>query len=294
MQPQVLIIGCGDLGSTVASRLVQQHLQVTGVKRHTAEIPGVAVITADVTQPASLIPLTRLTPQIILYCVAAGGQTDVQYQAHYVDGLKHVLDTQAANTQLKHVFFVTSTRVYGQQTDQLLDETVAAIPNDFGGERLLQGEQLLTALANGNYPQSSYQSTVLRLSGIYGPGRLRMIRLAETGQWPAQDSWSNRIHCDDAAAFITFLIQKVLAGQAILHSYIVTDSRPVSQYEVLGWIAEQLLAQKPATAIQPRQSSLSGKRLRNAAMLASGYQMQYPDYQVGYGALINSLETKKG
>lgn len=294
MQPQVLIIGCGDLGSAVASRLIQQHLQVTGVKRTPVEIPGVTVITADVTEPASLIPLTLLTPQIILYCVAADGQTDAQYQAHYVDGLKHVLNTQSANTQLKHVFFVSSTRVYGQQTDQLLDETVAAIPNDFGGERLLQGEQLLTALVNGHYPKSSYQSTVLRLSGIYGPGRLRMIRLAETGQWPAQDSWSNRIHLDDAAAFITYLIQKVLAGQAILHTYIVTDSQPVSQYEVLGWIAEQLRAHKPATALQPRQSSLSGKRLRNAAMLASGYQMQYPDYQAGYGALINSLEAKKG
>jgi nucleoside-diphosphate-sugar epimerase len=186
-----------------------------------------------------------------------------------------------------HVFFVSSTRVYGQQTDQLLDETVAATPNDFGGERLLEGEQLLAAQASG-----LYQYTVLRLSGIYGPGRLRMIRQAETAQWPEHDSWSNRIHRDDAASFISYLIQKVFAGEPVSENYIVTDNQPVRQYEVLGWIAQQLHVAIPDISKQQSTAGLSGKRLNNAALRASGYELQYPNYQAGYGALIANLQTK--
>jgi nucleoside-diphosphate-sugar epimerase len=284
MQPHVLIIGCGDLGFAVARQLNQHNIQVTGVKRSQVDTPGITVIYADVTKPSSLTSLVDLKPQIILYCVAAGGQTDAQYKAIYVDGLDNVLKTQVSNAGLKQVFFVSSTRVYGQQADQLLDETVKPMPSDFGGERLLQAEQLLTAGA-----KSGYQSTVLRLSGVYGPGRLRMIRMAETEQWPEHDSWSNRIHRDDAAAFICYLMQKVLAGESILSQYIVTDNQPVRQYEVLGWIAKKLGKPSITSRIE---ASLSGKRLDNVAMRASGYQMQYPDYQAGYGALIANLETK--
>lgn len=289
MQPHVLIIGLGDLGSAIAQQLLQHNIQVTGVKRSPAEMPGLTVINADVTQVASLSPLTDLNPHIIIYCVAAGGQTDAQYQAHYVDGLRNVLNTQTANPALQHVFFVSSTRVYGQQTDALLSEADPAIPADFGGERLLEGEQLLATCAQGRY-----QTTVLRLSGIYGPGRLRMLRLAETAQWPEHDNWSNRIHRDDAAAFTTYLIQKVLAGESVLNQYIVTDQQPVRQYEVLGWIAQQLHVAVPEVAKWTPEAGLAGKRLDNAAMQASGYQLQYPDYQAGYAALIASLEAEKG
>jgi nucleoside-diphosphate-sugar epimerase len=287
MAPHVLIIGLGDLGNAVAQELVQQNIQVTGVKRSSAETPDFTIINADVTQPSSLIPLSDLKPHIIVYCVAAGGQTDAQYKAIYVDGLNNVLKTQASNSNLKHVFFVSSTRVYGQHTDQLLDETAAAIPSDFGGERLLEGEQLLAKQASG-----LYQYTILRLSGIYGPGRIRMIRLAETAQWPEYDSWSNRIHRDDAASFISYLIQKVFTGESVAEHYIVTDNQPVRQYEVLGWIAKQLHVAIPEVSKQQSTAGLSGKRLSNAALRASGYKLQYPNYQAGYSALMANLEAK--
>jgi nucleoside-diphosphate-sugar epimerase len=294
MRPHVLIIGCGDLGRAVAHQLIDAGYDVTGVKRSPPDINDFTIIQADVTEPSSLDGLSALTPQIIIYCVAAGGQTDAQYKAAYVDGLKNVLDTQAGNMHLQHVFYVSSTRVYGQHPDQLsgqlLDEHIPAIPTDFGGERLLQGEQLLIAKAQGKY-----RTTILRLSGIYGPGRLRMLRLAESGQWPEQDSWSNRIHRDDAAAFMVFLIQKVLSNTPVLQTYIVTDCKPVTQYEVLAWLASQLKQPIPNTGAKADpEVDLSGKRLSNKAMLASGYVMQYPDYQAGYSALIVSLEAIKG
>lgn len=283
---KVLIVGCGDLGGEVARRLVKLGIQTIGVKRSIAKIDGVTMVEADVTQPASLLLIKNIHPDIIIYCVAANGQTDAQYKAQYVDGLRNVLETQLENSALNHVFFVSSTRVYGQvdarNIDQFLDENTPAIATDFGGERLLEAESLLKTLPCNH--------TILRLSGIYGTGRLRMINLATLPQnWSQQNSWTNRIHRDDAAAFILFLVMKVLGKPQVLANfsiqscYIVTDSKPATQHEVLGWIADKLNISKP---MQDSSAIEGGKRLSNKAMLATGFKLQYPDYQVGYKALL--------
>ena len=278
--PKVLIVGYGDLGQEVARQLAQDGIKVIGVRRSTHSNPDsvtgqdVTVISADVTQPLSIAILATIEPEIIVYCVAATGQSDAEYKAAYVDGLRNVLATQQHNLQLKHVLFVSSTRVYGQDTDLLLDESIPAVPADFGGERLLEAEQLLQTLSCG--------ATGLRLSGIYGPGRLRMLNLAKApDNWPKQNIWSNRIHRDDAAAFIVFLIKQVLAGNPVLSCYIVTDSKPVPQYEVLQWLAEQMQSD-----IAKALPASGGKRLNNKALLASGFKLQYPDYQAGYQTLL--------
>ena len=126
----------GDLGGTVAAQLSAMNIQVTGVRRSDAAISGVEIIQADITDVSSLEVLKPIQPDILIYCVAANGQTDEQYKANYVDGLRNVLATQSGNSNLKHVFFVSSTRPFGQSKQDLLDENTPAIHNDFGGRRL--------------------------------------------------------------------------------------------------------------------------------------------------------------
>jgi nucleoside-diphosphate-sugar epimerase len=274
----ILIVGCGDLGCELGRRLLERGCVVTGVRRSDQPLPyGIQTMQADVTDAQSCQVLQAISPQILVYCVAAHASTDESYQAHYVDGLHNVLNS-VSKSQLQHVFFVSSTRVYGQVTDDILDETIEAIPSDFGGERLLQGEYLLQSLACG--------ATVLRLSGIYGPGRTRMIRLAgDVTNWPANNTWTNRIHRDDAAGFMGFLIQCVVQQQDIADCYIVTDHQPTSQHEVLLWIAQQLGVDThavTATAIT------GGKRLHSGRLQASGFEFQYPTYRQGYASLLDS------
>ncbi|MDP1658815.1 MAG: SDR family oxidoreductase [Methylotenera sp.] len=278
---KVLIVGCGDLGGAVAKQLSSLGFDTVGVRRSNSSIEGVTIIQADVTQPASLINFKHAQPEILIYCVTANGQTDEQYKAHYVDGLRHVLVMQSDNLKLKHVFFVSSTRVYGQQTDALLDESTPAMPADFGGVRLLEAESLLNSL--------HCNSTVLRLSGIYGAGRLRMINLAKSPEnWPAQNSWTNRIHRDDAAAFMVFLVLQISADAAIQSCYIVTDSKPSSQYEVLNWIANKMQIK-----VETKTPVLEGgKRLGNQAMLNTGFRLQYPDFKAGYQALLSDIYSQ--
>lgn len=281
---KILIVGCGDLGTAIAMRLQKAH-QVIGLGRSQKMTAGMQTIQADVTQLATLTQLENLNPNIVIYCVSADAQTDASYQAQYVTGLKNILVTQASNSTLKHVFFVSSTRLYGQKTQDLLDETAPAIPSDFGGVRLLEAESLLKDM---QHKSEQWKSTAMRLSGIYGNGRLYLANMAkDLARWPAENNWSNRIHRDDAAAFIAFLVEKVLNQQIIDDTYIVTDDMPTQQYEVLRWLAAQQGVDTSSIKIPPVSG---GKRLTNKRLRDTGFQLQYPSYQVGYSHILKTLD----
>lgn len=281
---RVFIVGCGDLGTAVALQLHQSQHEVIGLRVSQKSLPkDMRTIQADVTNRNSLSLLTDVNPDIIIYCVAASAQTDENYHAHYVQGLRNVLDTQINNTDLKHVFFVSSTRVYGQthagETQVTLDENIEAIPVDFGGQRLLEAEALLAELP--------CKSTVLRLSGIYGQGRLSLVNTAKNpNRWPENNNWSNRIHRDDAARFIAFLVQKTVIHQPINGCYIVTDDMPTLQYDVLTWLAIQ---QGVDVSDAKAPVNQGGKRLSNQRLRETGFQLKYPNYKAGYSKLLATL-----
>ncbi|MDX1914636.1 MAG: SDR family oxidoreductase [Methylophilus sp.] len=277
---KILLVGCGKLGMAVALNLCRAGHEVVGVRKSAQALPmGMHTLQADVTQADSLTCLKMLYPQVVIYCIAATAQNDENYFQHYVLGLKNVLESQQNNKQLEHVFFVSSTRVYGQNTQEIVDEKTPVIPSDFGGERLLEAERVLSSL--------SCAYTVLRLSGIYGAGRLHLINLArDQSRWPAQNHWSNRIHQDDAAAFIEHLIRMHVHQQGLASCYLVTDDLPTQQYEVLTWLAQQMhldVAQRPVPEV------LHVKRLSNRLMRETGFVLQYPSYQQGYAAILATL-----
>jgi nucleoside-diphosphate-sugar epimerase len=274
---KVLLVGCGDLGTAIAVQLHHAGHDVVGVRKSAQALPKqMQTLQMDVTQPDAINKLAKINPDVIVYCVAATAQTDESYYQQYVVGLRHVLLAQTENSNLKHVFFVSSTRVYGQYTNELIDEHTPATPNDFGGHRLLEAEQLLQGLA--------CQSTVLRLSGIYGPGRLYLVNMAKDfTRWPKVNHWSNRIHRDDAAGFIAYLVGLTLAGHPVHPLYIVTDNLPTAQYDVLHWLANRMQLECPQDA---SPTIMHGKRLSNKRLQESGYKLKYPHYQIGYMELI--------
>ncbi|MEE9331570.1 MAG: NAD-dependent epimerase/dehydratase family protein [Methylophilaceae bacterium] len=276
---KVLVVGCGDLGGEIAQLLAAAAYEVVGVRVSDKPLSNhLRCIQADVTKVASLVPLEGVNPNVIVYCVAANEQTDESYQAHYVEGLKNVLTTQAANPNLEHVFFISSTRVYGQTSNQILDEAVIPMPSDFGGERLLEAEGLLRSL--------QCAATAIRFSGIYGPGRLYMINMAkDPNRWSKINKWTNRIHRDDAASFVVFLCEKVIAGEVVEDCYIGTDDRPTLQHDVLAWLGKKL---DIITPVLDCNLLINGSRLGNMRMRASGYQLKYANYQLGYGEILKN------
>lgn len=278
--PRILIVGCGDLGGEIARLLHGSGHDVVGVRLSAKQMSeGMQSVQADVTQVGSIKTLQKLNPNIVVYCVAAKERTDESYYQHYVLGLKNVLDSQAKNKGLQHFFFVSSTRVYGQTTDKVLDEHDVAIPSDFGGERLLEAEDMLK-LARCN-------TTALRLSGVYGKGRLCLFNQSkDISRWPMQNSFSNRIHRDDAARFIAFLCKKVFNKEEVNDCYIVADDMPTLQYEVLTWLASQQGIDISGIKV-PEVNG--GKQLSNLRLSNTGFKLQYPDYQHGYCEVLQHV-----
>lgn len=275
---RILQVGCGSLGSLIAEATLAQDHELTIVRRsHKAVPPGAQVLYLDVVAGESLSTLHTIKADILLYCLASvEGQS---YQQTYVEGLRHVL-AHVSLSQLKHVFFISSTGVYGEQQGEWIDDDTPAIPVDAEGQVILEAERLLDELDCGH--------TALRVSGIYGPKRLYLLRLLQNpARWPTKTHWTNRIHELDVAAAVVHLYQHLADGKSLLGHCILTDGVPAAQHEVLQWLAAQQNLPAPETPpLQPQ----SGKRIRNGFLQQIGFKLQFADYRAGYASILSSLK----
>lgn len=288
MPRRVLIAGCGYVGSQLARRLVGDGVRVWGLRR-SAEvgIEGVETVRADLTDPRSLAELP-VGLDAVVYTAAAGGRSDEAYRAAYVDGPRNLIDVLAAQEQpVRRVLFTSSTGVYGQSDGEWVDEGSPTEPASFTGRRLLEGERVFL---DGPFP-----ATVLRLAGIYGPGRTRLIDSVRRGEASCVEEppeYTNRIHRDDCAGALRHLLELGLERPGELADlYLGVDDEPAERCEVLDFIARRLGAPEPrrvpADEAEGRRRG-SGKRCRNDRLKATGYRFAFPTYRRGYAAMIDA------
>jgi nucleoside-diphosphate-sugar epimerase len=276
---RILQIGCGALGSLIAqATLARGHTLTIGRRSRQAVPQGAQVLYMDVVAGEGVSALNTIEADILLYCLApVEGQS---YQQTYVEGLRHVL-ANVSTACLKHVFFISSTGIYGEQQGEWIDDDTLAKPADAEGEVMLAAERLLEGLACGH--------TALRVSGIYGPQRLYLLRLLQNqARWPTRTHWTNRIHELDVAAAVVHLYQQVSDGKVLPGHCILTDGVPAAQHEVLQWLAAQQKLPVPET---PPLLPQSGKRIRNRFLQQTGFKLQFADYRAGYTSILSSLKV---
>jgi len=278
---RVLIAGCGYVGSALARRLCDAGWQVFGLRRTSVGLAdGILPIVADLSERATL----RAVPSrldAVVYTAAADGFSEAAYNTAYVQGLRNLLQALAEQGQSpRRVLFTSSTAVYGQNEGEWVDEMSPAEPQGFQGRCLLEGERLLLT--------SRYPSLVVRLGGVYGPGRTRLIESVRSGTARLREGpprYTNRIHRDDCAGVLAHLLE--LAGPQPL--YLGVDCEPADEALVLRWLAERLGVPPPQIGTErgTRNSRSRGnKRATNDRLLASGYRFFFPTFREGYGALL--------
>lgn len=278
---RILIAGCGYVGSALARRLAAAGHRVHGLRRRPEGLPaGVHPVAADLLDPASLRALPAALDAVV-YAASAGGGAEPAYRAAYVDGLRNLLDALACLSEPpRRAIFTSSTAVYGQHGGEWVDETSATEPADFRGRILLEAERLLAA--------GPFRATALRLGGIYGPGRTRLVESVRAGGVTIQPGgpwWTNRIHRDDCAGALAHLLA-LPAPEAV---YLGVDDEPADRGEVLRWLAARLGAAEPrvtADAAGDPDARGGNKRCSNARLRASGWRPLFPTYREGYAALI--------
>ena len=278
--PSVVIAGCGDVGSRLASQLLAAGWEVHGLRRNVARLPeGVIGIAGDLFNKECPDTWPIGGVDYLVYCAAATDHDEAGYRKAYVQGLQHVLEWLGDYGQEpKHLVFVSSSSVYGQQNGEWVDETSPTQAVGYSGQVMLEAEQVAF--------DSGIPATTVRLTGIYGPGREWLLSQVRQGYRVAVEPplYGNRIHDDDAAGLLAYLLLHVEQGGALEKVYIGVDNAPAPLAEVVDWLRGYLGVTEWAEDASVRRAG--SKQCSNARAKALGWTPTYPSYREGYAAIL--------
>ena len=277
---KILLAGCGDIGQRVVTKLAPSY-QCFGLRRSAFVFSDqITSIVGDLTDQNRMRVVFEEKFDIVVATLTPSSRSEGAYKKAYVEtseALTAVINQ--AIYQPKLVIWISSTSVFGESASGWIDESSPARPTSFSGQALLNAER--------NIGELRCKHIVLRFSGIYGPGRRRLISEVERGIGrPAKpEYWTNRIHSEDCAGIIAYLIDACLADSPLESLYIATDCQPVTQHNLRKWLATKIdvrLTEQPAKRGLTR--CLSNKRL-----IQTGYQFSFPTYQEGYQSLLKDV-----
>jgi len=291
MADAALIIGCGYLGRALAQALVERGQTVYGTCRHPERAEqlaglGVRPMLLSVTQPvtfAAITPALRHASLDVIYLVPPG-------RSGKEPGPREVVRNGIANTlrclrqaPVRRAILASSTAVYGGKNNQRVDADTLPDPTQPRGQLLLEGEQL--------WLDATHDTRVVRLAGLYGPGRVIGQSMIQQ-QAPIvgdPDSKLNLIHRDDAAALILAMLTTASASRVELGC----DDKPVKRIDYYSHLAERL--NLPAPTVMDEQQAMdelniNPSRLRRAGSKTcrnkptckrTGWRPAYPSFREG-------------
>ena len=290
---RLVIIGCGYVGAAVARLARTAGLKVDGLTRNptrAAEILelGVNPVVADLATDAWH---ERIVPgaDLVLNCVSAGGGGLDGYRRSYVEGMRSFV-AWARRGPVGTVVYTSSTSVYPQSGGVVVDETALTEGAGETGRILLEAEAALRGAAGvcGRW-------FILRLAGIYGPGRHHLLDQVRAGAAEMTGDGShhlNLVHRDD----ISTAIMAVLAAPPALREEIfnLVDDTPTPKAEVVQWLAVQAGQPAPRFSGGPTSArrgfqSPPDRLISNAKLKAAlGWRPQFPSFREGYAAILSA------
>lgn len=292
---RVLIVGCGYVGLPLGKELVRQGHEVFGLRRSSlaeAELQaaGIKPLHADITRPETLTSVPRDFDWVV-NCAASGGGGADDYRKVYLEGNRNLI-AHFTGSELKKFVYTSSTSVYAQNDGSAVTETSPAEPEADTAKVLVETEKFLLAMvANRKVP-----AVILRVAGIYGPGRGYAFKTFLRGEARLEGDGSrvmNMIHRDDLIGVIIAALERGEAGQI----YNAADNVPVSQHDYYHWLASELKQPLPPTvaadAAAWRKRGVTNKRVSNTKLRTElKYEFKFPDYRAGYAAEVARVKAE--
>jgi nucleoside-diphosphate-sugar epimerase len=266
----ILIAGCGYVGSQLARILESRGQKIIplSLSGHSAERIQSEVTSCDLSDPDAVAQLAKSIrkPASIVHCASSNRGGPDAYRAVYFRGVVNLISA-FPNSQL---LFTSSTSVYAQIDGSSVDEDSPAEPASETARILKETEDIVLENAG----------TVLRLSGIYGPGRCiyiqRLLDHTATIESGSPSRYLNQIHRDDAAAAIDHLMRQ--SGEEISGEiYNVTDGHSPTQrecYENLADFFDLPIPPESPTAENSKRAR-THRRLSNAKLSNTGWHPVY-------------------
>jgi len=273
-----LIVGCGYLGRRVAARLLARGEAVHGTTRDPAKAErlssiGIGPVILDV-----LDPVTARVPDCdrLVYCVGYDRAAGLPIREVYVEGLRRTLDRLGGS--FDRFVYTSSTGVYGQDDGSWVTEESPAEPRHESGRACLDAERL--AVGRG--------ATVVRLAGLYGPGRIIRKAAILAGEPIAGDPAKlvNLVQIEDAVAATIAALVVGRRGRV----YNAADDRPIARRDLYTLTAEALGVSPPhflgpGTGESAREEA--NRRVSNRRMKEElGVVLDHPDAASGVAASI--------
>jgi nucleoside-diphosphate-sugar epimerase len=187
---------------------------------------------------------------------------------------------------LRWIGYLSTIGVYGDHDGEWVDETARCRPTSQRSTARLTAENRWQEIA----VESRVPVAIMRLAGIYGPGRNTFVNLAngKAKRLIKPGQVFNRIHVDDIAGATMFLAENGLGG-----IYNVTDNEPAPPQDVVEFAAGLMGVEPPEEVpfgraeLTPMQRSFYGenKRVSNAKLREAGYEPRYPNYKASLAAM---------
>ncbi len=264
------IIGCGYVGKEVARLWQQQGLTVTATTTRSERVEELQTVADRVqvlrgTDPGALQDCL-MDQQVVLVCV--GSKRGANYEETYL-GTAKTLAEVLPNTSVQQLIYTSTYSVYGQHHGAVVTEKTSVQPATANGEVIAETERTLLGLAG-------LKVCLLRLGGIYGPGRtLARIYSRAAGQTRpgSGGEWANWVHRSDIVRAIEFARSHSLSGIYNL----VQDEIPTVKDLIDAVCDRNNLAPVQWDPSQPSVRPYNA-RVSNAKIKAVGYRFVHPKF----------------
>ncbi|MEB3280042.1 MAG: NAD-dependent epimerase/dehydratase family protein [Lyngbya sp.] len=270
----VAIIGCGYVGSAV-SRYWSQTLGLT--------------VTATTTTPQRVENLEKIANRVVvvngndaeglksvlqgqntvLLSVGAKGRDPQIYQQAYQKTAQTLKSVLPQVPEVQQIIYTGSYGLYGDQNGVTVDESSPVAPSSKNYQILHKTEEILLDLASENL-----KVCILRLGGIYGPGReivkifSRMFGTTQPGNGRYPTAW---VHLDDIVGAIEFVRQNQLGG-----IYNLVDNSNLMLRDLINSLCQKHDVPNVTWDVSQPNNRPYNVRVSNQKLQEAGYQFIHP------------------
>ncbi len=289
------VFGAGYVGGALAREALAAGLRVTALTRNAETAAGLraagaAVIVGEIGN-AAWWPELAGDVDLVAVTVAAGGGGAEGYRRSYVDGLGSVTGwargAMASGGRMPPLVYTSSTSVYPQDGGVRVTETDAVGGAAETTQALIDAEEVAAA-----WPGAA---TVLRLAGIYGPGRAHLVEQVRSGEVAGRPEMHlNLIHRDDIVAGLWAAfgeaVRRPAGGKSGAKIFNLADEGEATKGEVAAWLAERVGVAMPRFTGQPAggRRAVTPDRIVDAARARAelGWRAEKRTFREGYADVL--------
>jgi nucleoside-diphosphate-sugar epimerase len=289
----VLIVGCGDIGVRVARLLQQADATVSGLARSDSSAGrlrahDIEPVMGDLDDAASLIDLPTAGKLVLYFAPPPGGGPHDSRMRNFC----HAVDSKQLPVR---VVYMSTSGVYGDCGGEWVSETTPVNPQTSRAQRRAHAETTLREWGTIH----DVPVVILRVTGIYGPGRLPLARVQQGHPILREEESppTNRIHADDLAA-VCAKAAEIAAGGEIFN---VSDGQPGTMTQYFNAVSDLLgLPRLPQVDMAEAKQVMNPmmlsyltetRRMDNRKMVEQlGVTLMYPDLESGLKNVVAQLD----